>query len=106
MDNDGAGSWNLPVEIRKPGLIEKILGILILAYVGYSFIQQNKIRGLNKFGRVFGFMGDYISGLYASGGSIYAVYINNKLDKSKYIRGTIIGILFVSNFARIPLLAL
>ena len=85
-------------------LLKKILGFLMLFYAFYSLIEQRKMYSLDKYGFAFGLVGGIFSGLYASGGSVYATYLNNKLKKSINIRATLIGILAVTNFLRIPLL--
>ena len=85
-------------------ILKKALGIFVIIIVFYSFFSKNKIRAFNRFGHVFGFAGGLFSGLFNTGGPVYATYIGNKLDNPKIVRATIIGLLTVSNFLRIPFL--
>ena len=82
--------------------LKKILGFLILGYVGYNFIQKRRMKSLNRYGPFFGVVSGFFSGAFASGGSILALYLNNKLTKARNIRATIIGVLAISNFSRVP----
>ena len=86
-------------------LMKRILGVFVLCYASYSLLKRRRITVLKRYGSIFGFSGGFFSGAYASGGSIYAVYINNKLKKADNIRATLIGILAINNFLRAPLLA-
>ncbi|MDP3970230.1 MAG: sulfite exporter TauE/SafE family protein [bacterium] len=88
----------------NPEILKKLLGVFIVCYVGYSTIKRQKVKIFNKLGFVFALLGGFFSGLYSSGGSLFATYIYNKLEQPKLVRATIIGSLGIINFIRIPLL--
>ena len=89
-----------------PVILKKILGIFIILYVIYTRLKKVEIRLFKKLGLLFGLMGGFASGVFSSGGQFLIVYINNKINAPRLIRATIIGSLAISNFLRVPLLAI
>ena len=92
------------LKYANPFLLKKILGLLIILYLGYIQIKKKKIKFFDKIGMFFGFIGGIMSGLYSAGGPLLITYIYNKLENPKIIRATIIGSLAIVNFSRIPLM--
>jgi uncharacterized membrane protein YfcA len=88
----------------NPIILKKGLGIFVVLYALYSLNQQKTLEVFKKLGLLFGFVGGIFSGLYTTGGPIYVTYIANKLSKASNLRATIIGVMGVSNFARLPIL--
>lgn len=92
------------LKFGNPIVLKKALGIFILLFVGYSYINKKKIKIFNKLVIVYGFFGGLFSGLFSTGGPLFVVCIYNKLNKSNIIRATIIGTLGITDFFKIPLL--
>ncbi|MBU1017507.1 sulfite exporter TauE/SafE family protein [Patescibacteria group bacterium] len=88
----------------NPAILKKLLGIFIVLYVGHSSLKKRKIKIFDKVGFIFTFLGGFFSGLYSTGGPLFATYIHNKLTKPSTIRATLIGTLAVVNVLRMPLL--
>lgn len=88
----------------NPAILKKGLGIFVVLYALYSLNQQKTIAIFNKLGFLFSFVGGIFSGLYTTGGPVYVTYIANKLSKASNLRATIIGVMGISNFARLPIL--
>lgn len=86
------------------GILKKLLGIFILADVFYETRRKVKIDRYKRLGPVFGFIGGIFAGLFGSGGPVFVTYINNKLEKAKNIRATIIIVFGVINIFRFLLL--
>lgn len=96
------GVWVL--KVGNPIILKKILGLFILAYVGYSYLKKSNIKCFQKLGPLFGFIGGFFSILFSTAGPPFAVHIYNKLDKARLVRATLIGILGINSFVRVPLL--
>jgi len=94
----------LVLKNANPVMLKKGLGIFIILYASYSLNRQRTIKLLGKLGLVFGFVGGIFSGLYTTGGPVYVTYITNKLSKTSNLRATIIGVMGISNFLRLPIL--
>lgn len=88
----------------NPVILKKLLGVFVILYVGYSFIQKKKIKLFKKMGIPFGFLGGIFSGLFATGGPLYVAFLHNKIERAKVLRATIIGTLGITNFLRLPIL--
>ncbi|MBU0529780.1 sulfite exporter TauE/SafE family protein [bacterium] len=92
------------LKFGNPITLRKGLGILILLYVIYTYAKKSKIKCFRKLGILFGLLGGFFSILFAAAGPFFAVYINNKVDKSRIIRATLIGILGINSLVRVLLL--
>jgi uncharacterized protein len=84
-------------------ILTKILGVLILLYIGYTHLKKKKIKAFQKGAPIFGFIGGIFSGLFSTGGPIFVAYINNNLKSAIHMRATIIGALGITNISRIPI---
>ncbi len=89
----------------NPVFPKKGLGVFIILYCLYCLTKQKTIEIFKKLGLLFGFAGGIFSGLYTTGGPIYVVYITNRLSRSSNLRASIIGVMAISNFLRLPILA-
>ncbi|MBU0576942.1 sulfite exporter TauE/SafE family protein [Patescibacteria group bacterium] len=92
------------LKFGNPIILKKGLGIFILFYVAYTYAKKNKIKCFHKLGVLFGLVGGFFSMLFAAAGPFFAVYINNKSDRSRIIRATLIGVLGINSFVRVLLL--
>ena len=92
------------LRFANPLLLQKGLGALIIVYIIHHYWKQRKVKFFAKLGLFFGTVGGVLSGLYNTGGSILVTYITNRLHRPRAIRATLIGVLAVRNFVRIPLL--
>ncbi|MCJ7507228.1 MAG: sulfite exporter TauE/SafE family protein [candidate division Zixibacteria bacterium] len=88
----------------NPIILKKGLGVFVVLYALYSLNKQKTIEIFKRLGLLFGFVGGIFSGLYTTGGPVYVTYITNKLSKASNLRATIIGVMGVSNLARLPIL--
>jgi len=92
------------LKVGNPIYLKKILGVFLITYVAYSYFSKNKkIEAISRLGHVLGFGGGVVSGLFSAGGALIIPYINNQLTNPRNIRATIIGVMGVINFARVPL---
>lgn len=93
------------LEIGNPYILKKILGGFVILYVIYSLKVKTKHKFFGKYASLFGLVGGFFSGLFATGGPFYVIHISNSLTKPDQIRATIIGILGITNLTRIILLS-
>ncbi len=92
------------LKFGSPIILKKALGIFIILFALYSLMKKRKIKIFKKLGLVFGFLGGLFAGLFSTGGPPNIIYIYNKIDKARVMRATMIGILSLSNFIRVPML--
>lgn len=92
------------LQYGDPLILNKLLGFFILFYVIYHMASKKKIKKISGFGWVFGFFGGIFSGLFSSGGPFIVTYLHNRLDNQNVIRGSVIGVLAISNVLRFILL--
>jgi len=93
------------LQYGNPEVLKKILGVVIVLYVIQAQFKKRTFKTCKGSGPIFGVVSGLFSGLYATGGPIVVTYINNKVSKKKYLRATIIGVLAITNIARVPMLA-
>ena len=86
-------------------ILAKLLWIFSILYVLYSQISKKQIKVFNKLGIIFWFAWWLVSWIWFPWGILFIIYINNKIHKWKdIIRATMIWILAIWNFIRVPLL--
>ncbi|KMZ11275.1 putative membrane protein [Candidatus Burkholderia humilis] len=85
----GSGIGALILLLTKPDVLLLLLGIFV---IGYSIYSLSGYKPVSKFGPVlslpFGLVGGIFSALFGSGGFIYAIYLQNRLDCKEHIRVT------------------
>jgi len=95
----------LVLTFSKPILLKKGLGVFILLYVAYVSYGKKKLK-LNKGGIIsFGVMAGFFSGVFSTGGPLYAICIENSVKDIKAFRATMIGVLGLVSITRVPALA-
>lgn len=92
------------LKFGNPIVLKKGLGVFLVLYVIYSYVKKQKIKLIKKLGLLFGFLGGFFGGLFSTGGPFFVIYIYNKLNKSRLVRATIIGVLGIIDFLRVPIL--
>ena len=89
----------------KPLFLKRGLGLFILLYVAYVLFGKKKIK-LNKGGVLsFGVVAGFFSGLFSTGGPLYAICVENTVKDIKVFRATMIGVFGLVTIARVPALA-
>ena len=94
----------LLLKYGRPLILKKGLGVFILIYVGYLLLKQKKIAWFDKFGLFFGFGSGFFSGLFSTGGPLCVVYVYNKMFNADVFRATVIVVLGLTDFIKLPLL--
>lgn len=89
----------------KPIFLKRALGVFVIAYVAYTFFNKNNVKISPKVGFPVGFFGGLFSGIFSTGGPVYMMYVNSSLSDIQAKRATMIGILGLISFVRIPLLS-
>jgi hypothetical protein len=90
----------------KPLFLKKALGMFIILFVLNSLRSKKMLPLLTKMKHLFGFMGGFFSGLFATGGPIYVMLIQNETNDIKTFRATMFASLGLVTVMRIPVLAL
>jgi hypothetical protein len=90
----------------KPLILKKALGMFIILFVLNSLRSKKMLPLLTKMKHLFGFMGGFFSGLFATGGPIYVMLIQNETNDIKNFRATMFASLGLVTVMRIPVLAL
>ncbi|WP_016990383.1 sulfite exporter TauE/SafE family protein [Flavobacterium sp. ACAM 123] len=90
----------------KPLILKKALGMFIILFVLNSLRSKKMLPLLTKMKHLFGFMGGFFSGLFATGGPIYVMLIQNETNDIKTFRATMFASLGLVTVMRIPVLAL
>ncbi|MEO8773600.1 MAG: sulfite exporter TauE/SafE family protein [Gelidibacter sp.] len=89
----------------KPMVLKRALGLFILVYVAYVLFGKGKIK-LHKGGVLsFGVLAGFFSGLFSTGGPLYAICVENTVKDVKVFRATMIGVFGLVTIARVPALA-
>jgi hypothetical protein len=94
------------VQILKnfdPFWLKKFFGVAIIFYVISQFFPRVKFNPPDWSGILFGFFGGFFSGVFAFGGPFFVIFAHGKIPNPRNLRATIIAILAISNFLRIPL---
>jgi uncharacterized membrane protein YfcA len=89
----------------KPLILKKTLGIFIILFVLNSLKGKKELPLITKMKHLFGFMGGFFSGLFATGGPIYVMIIQNETNDIKTFRATMFASLGLVTVMRIPILA-
>ncbi|TDE00645.1 sulfite exporter TauE/SafE family protein [Flavobacterium sandaracinum] len=88
----------------QPILLKKALGLFIILFVLNSLITKNKQPFGFKIQSILGLLGGFFSGVFSTGGPLYAIIIKNKTDDVKVFRATMFGILGLVSMMRIAVL--
>ena len=98
----GSGVGASILLFTKPDILLLLLGIFVVCYSGYSL---SGYRPAQKFRPVFavpfGLVGGVFSALFGSGGFIYAVYLQSRLDSKEHIRVTQTTLIGLSTLTRL-----
>ena len=97
-----AGVWLLGNS--QPMILKKGLGFFILLYVIYFLFKESIAFKKNKLKFVLGFFGGFFSGVFSTGGPLYVILVKNSVTEIRTFRATMIGILAMVTFIRIPVL--
>lgn len=89
----------------KPIVLKKALGFFIILNVGYTLIGKDKYKPSFKLEVPFGVLGGFFSGVFSTGGPLYAICIKNTVTDIKTFRATMIGVLGLVTIVRIPMLS-
>jgi uncharacterized protein len=92
------------LKIGDPILLKRLLGVVILIYVGYKLMKRVKSKRIEKMHYLFGFLGGLFSGLFSSGGPLFIIYIQNTVHGAREVRAAIIGVFGIINLSRIPIM--
>jgi uncharacterized membrane protein YfcA len=98
----GSGAGALILLFTKPDILLLLLGIFVVCYSVYSL---SGYRPAHKFRPVFavpfGLVGGVFSALFGSGGFIYAVYLQSRLESKEHIRVTQTTLIGLSTLTRL-----
>ena len=89
----------------KPLILKKALGIFIILFVLNNLKGKKELIFSSKMKHAFGFIGGFFSGLFATGGPIYVMVVQNETTDVKTFRATMFAALGVVTVMRIPILA-
>ena len=88
----------------QPTILKKALGLFIISFVLNSLINKNPKQISSNIQFVLGIFGGFFSGIFSTGGPLYAIIIKNKTNDVKVFRATMFGILGVVSIIRIVVL--
>ncbi|RDK02669.1 permease [Paraburkholderia lacunae] len=98
----GSGIGALILLFTKPDILLLLLGVFVIGYSAYSLSGYKPVR---KFGPAFsvpfGLVGGVFSALFGSGGFIYAIYLQSRLDSKEHIRVTQSTLIGLSTLTRL-----
>ncbi|MEQ5841272.1 permease [Paraburkholderia acidicola] len=98
----GSGIGALILLFTKPDVLLLLLGIFV---IGYSMYSLSGYKPMAKFGPAlsvpFGLVGGVFSALFGSGGFIYAIYLQSRLDSKEHIRVTQTTLIGLSTLTRL-----
>lgn len=89
----------------QPTILKKALGLFILFFVINSLINKNTKSFGPKTQFILGLFGGFFSGVFSTGGPLYAIIIKNETNNIKVFRATMFGILGLVSMMRISVLA-
>jgi uncharacterized membrane protein YfcA len=89
----------------EPTILKKALGIFIILFVLNNLINKNNNQFGTKTQMILGLFGGFFSGVFSTGGPLYAVIIKNETATVKEFRATMFGILGLVSMMRIFILA-
>lgn len=90
----------------KPMILQKGLGVFILLYVAYVFFGKKDIVLGRKTNLTFGVLGGFFSGVFSTGGPLYVISVKNSVQEARTFRATMIGVLALVTFIRVPALSI
>lgn len=89
----------------KPLILKKALGIFIILFVLNSIKGKKELSFMSKVKPLFGFLGGFFSGVFATGGPLYVMVVQNETKDVKTFRATMFASLGLVTVMRIPILA-
>ncbi len=92
------------LKLGSPLFLKRLLGVFILLFVGYHYLEKRKFHVPGRLGILFGLAGGVFSGMFSAGGPTYVMYVYNRIDGAAVFRATLIGILSITNILRLPML--
>jgi uncharacterized membrane protein YfcA len=90
----------------KPMILQKGLGVFILLYVAYVLFGKKDIVLGRKTNLTFGVLGGFFSGVFSTGGPLYVISVKNSVQEARTFRATMIGVLALVTFIRVPALSI
>jgi uncharacterized membrane protein YfcA len=100
----GSGIGALILLFTKPDVLLLLLGVFVVGYSTYSLSGYHPVK---KFGPVcsvpFGLVGGIFGALFGSGGFVYAIYLQSRLDSKEHIRVTQTTLIGLSTLTRLVL---
>jgi len=94
----------LVLAFSKPIVLKKALGFFILTYVAYTLFWKKRIQ-LSKSGVLsFGILAGFFSGVFSTGGPLYAVCVENSVKDMRIFRATMIALSALVTVTQIPVL--
>jgi len=90
----------------QPVILKRALGVFILIYVAYVIIGKIDLKLGKKGIMLFGVVGGFFSGIFSTGGPLYVIAVKNSVEEVKIFRATMIGVLALITFVRLPSLAI
>ncbi|MCF2135354.1 MULTISPECIES: sulfite exporter TauE/SafE family protein [Burkholderiaceae] len=98
----GSGIGAVILLVTKPDLLLLLLGIFVIGYAAYSLSGYRPMTQLSSWSSVpFGLVGGIFSALFGSGGFIYAIYLQGRLENKEHIRITQTTLIGLSTLTRL-----
>ncbi|MEJ2768354.1 sulfite exporter TauE/SafE family protein [Mycetohabitans sp. B46] len=98
----GSGIGAVILLATKPDLLLLLLGIFVMGYAAYSLSGYRPMTQLRSWSSVpFGLVGGIFSALFGSGGFIYAIYLQGRLENKEHIRVTQTTLIGLSTLTRL-----
>lgn len=98
----GSGMGAVILLATKPDLLLLLLGIFVIGYAAYSLSGYRPMTQLSSWSSVpFGLVGGIFSALFGSGGFIYAIYLQGRLENKEHIRITQTTLIGLSTLTRL-----
>jgi uncharacterized membrane protein YfcA len=89
-----------------PTLLKRALGVFIMLYLLKEFLDKDQSYKIPDFmSAVFGFFAGFSSGLFAIGGPILIMYLNQKIRDGVALRASILSYFTITNVLRVPIMA-
>ncbi len=99
------GAWLLLVIPPQPMMLA--LGVFVVGYAVYALMTPPVRQGLAKIWVLpFGGIGGIFSGMFGSGGFVYAMYLSRRLADKDAMRATQNALLSLSNLTRVVIFLL
>ena len=88
----------------QPTILKKALGVFIVLFVLNNILNKNNWKFGVKLEFILGLFGGFFSGVFSTGGPLYAVIIKNETSDIGVFRATMFGILGLVSMMRISVL--